>query len=143
MLLALIGIAALVSGIVFALLVSRRRDVEVVTLKPPTPVTSTDDSPEGLLRSGQKIAAIKRYRELHGVGLKEAKDAVDAMESGQPYALPAKTLLREVNDSDIEATIRRGALIDAIKLYREKNPGVGLKEAKDAVEAWRARLRAS
>lgn len=32
-----------------------------------------------LLRSGQKIAAIKAYREEHGVGLKEAKDAVEAL----------------------------------------------------------------
>jgi ribosomal protein L7/L12 len=31
-----------------------------------------------LLRSGQKIAAIKRWREETGVGLKEAKDAVEA-----------------------------------------------------------------
>nr|WP_276600013.1 ribosomal protein L7/L12 [Nannocystis sp. ILAH1] len=30
------------------------------------------------MRSNQKIAAIKRFREVHGVGLKEAKDAVDA-----------------------------------------------------------------
>ena len=29
---------------------------------------------------GRKINAIKLYRELYGVGLKEAKDAVDAME---------------------------------------------------------------
>lgn len=33
----------------------------------------------GFLLLGQKIAAIKRYRELTGVGLKEAKDAVEAM----------------------------------------------------------------
>lgn len=31
-----------------------------------------------LIRSNQKIMAIKRYREVTGVGLKEAKDAVDA-----------------------------------------------------------------
>jgi ribosomal protein L7/L12 len=31
-----------------------------------------------LLRTSQKILAIKRYREVTGVGLKEAKDAVDA-----------------------------------------------------------------
>jgi ribosomal protein L7/L12 len=31
-----------------------------------------------LLRGGQKIEAIKQYRAMHGVGLKEAKDAVDA-----------------------------------------------------------------
>ena len=30
-----------------------------------------------LARSGRKIEAIKRYRELTGVGLKEAKDAVE------------------------------------------------------------------
>ncbi|MGV3625752.1 MAG: ribosomal protein L7/L12 [Archangium sp.] len=143
MLLALIGVGVLVAGIAVTVLFMRRREAEVVTLKPPTPVTTTDSSPEGLMRAGQKIAAIKRFRELHGVGLKEAKDAVEAMERGQHFELPAKTLLREVADSDIEATIRRGALIDAIKLYREKNPGVGLKEAKDAVEAWRDRLRAS
>ena len=32
------------------------------------------------LLDGKKILAIKLYRELYGVGLKEAKDAVDAME---------------------------------------------------------------
>jgi ribosomal protein L7/L12 len=35
-----------------------------------------------LLRRRRKIEAIKRYRELTGVGLKEAKDAVDAIERG-------------------------------------------------------------
>jgi ribosomal protein L7/L12 len=33
---------------------------------------------DGLLQAGQKIAAIRAYRELHGVDLKTAKDAVDA-----------------------------------------------------------------
>lgn len=32
-----------------------------------------------LALNGRKIEAIKRYREVHGVGLKEAKDAVEAM----------------------------------------------------------------
>ncbi len=40
---------------------------------PPTP-----EEIDGLLQAGQKIAAIKAYRQLHGVGLKTAKDAVDA-----------------------------------------------------------------
>jgi ribosomal protein L7/L12 len=35
-----------------------------------------------LLAAGQKIEAIKLYRERTGVGLKEAKDAVDALERG-------------------------------------------------------------
>jgi len=36
-----------------------------------------------LIQSGQKIYAIKLFRETFGVGLKEAKDAVDAMEAGK------------------------------------------------------------
>lgn len=34
------------------------------------------------IRAGQKIQAIKVYREITGVGLKEAKDAVERMEAG-------------------------------------------------------------
>jgi ribosomal protein L7/L12 len=33
-----------------------------------------------LARSGRKIEAIKRYRELTGAGLKEAKDAVERIQ---------------------------------------------------------------
>jgi ribosomal protein L7/L12 len=46
----------------------RRREVL------PPPAATID----GLLQAGQKIAAIKAYREMHGVDLKTAKDAVDA-----------------------------------------------------------------
>jgi ribosomal protein L7/L12 len=144
-LLGLVVLGIVVLGAVIAF--SRGRNVEVVSLKPPPPgqpVLGPDASPEQLLRAGRKIEAIKRYRELTGSGLKEAKDAVEALErTGQPMILPSKaSLLREVSDADIEAQIRTGQLIDAIKLYREKN-GVGLKEAKDAVEAWRDRMRMS
>ncbi len=37
---------------------------------------------EQLLRRGQKIEAIKIYRQKTGVGLKEAKDVIDKMERG-------------------------------------------------------------
>ena len=144
----LIGIGVvflLVCGVIF-LVQAGKRGVEVVHLKPPAPgqpQLGADASPEELLRAGKKIEAIKRYRELTGASLKEAKDAVELVESGRSATLPPKSaLLRQVNDSEIEAQIRSGHMIDAIKLYREKN-GVGLKEAKDAVEAWRDKIRAS
>jgi ribosomal protein L7/L12 len=35
-----------------------------------------------LMQSGQKIEAIKRYRQITGTGLKEAKDTVEAMAAG-------------------------------------------------------------
>src|SRR5438067_947081 len=40
-----------------------------------------DDEVERLLAAGEKIAAIKSVRQKKGVGLKEAKDYVDAIES--------------------------------------------------------------
>jgi ribosomal protein L7/L12 len=50
--------------------------------KPTASDTSepTDATVEDFVRRGQTIEAIKLYREQHSVGLKEAKDAVDAME---------------------------------------------------------------
>ncbi|MHC5260408.1 ribosomal protein L7/L12 [Streptomyces sp. UC4497] len=41
------------------------------------------DGVRALVRDGKKIDAIKAYREATGVGLKEAKDEVDRIESGQ------------------------------------------------------------
>lgn len=47
--------------------------------RPPVvdPVALADPQLVAGLRDGRKIEAIKRYRELTGVGLKEAKDAID------------------------------------------------------------------
>jgi ribosomal protein L7/L12 len=51
---------------------------------PAAAPTAPDADPQvrALLQSGNKIEAIKRYRELTGVGLAEAKDAVEAIERG-------------------------------------------------------------
>jgi len=44
----------------------------------------------GQLRAGSKIGAVKVYRERFGGGLREAKEAVDRLEAGQPAGtLPA------------------------------------------------------
>jgi ribosomal protein L7/L12 len=42
--------------------------------------TSTDAELLRLINDGRKIEAIKRYRELTGAGLGEAKDAVEQLE---------------------------------------------------------------
>jgi ribosomal protein L7/L12 len=49
----------------------------------PTQIRPGGNSPtaadiDALLRAGQKIEAIKLYRQLHGVDLKAAKDVIDA-----------------------------------------------------------------
>jgi ribosomal protein L7/L12 len=47
---------------------------------PPEPVPAGMDEVLALLADGRKIPAIKRYREVTGAGLREAKDAVDEIE---------------------------------------------------------------
>lgn len=87
-----------------------------------------------LVRRGDRIAAIKRYREATGCSLKEAADFIDAREA------PAATAATP-DDDEVDAMIRAGQKIQAIKRWRELHGG-GLKEAKDAVEA-RAAVLAS
>lgn len=94
------------------------------------------DSLEGavrlLLTQGKKIAAIKLYREQTGVGLAEAKIAVESIERGD--GVPDRKVAAADPEQQILQLLAAGKKIEAIKLYREQM-GVGLKDAKDAVEA--------
>jgi len=92
---------------------------------------SLDGRVLALLRDGQKIEAIKLYRTMTGAGLKEAKDAVEAIERGE--SPPSVRSASIVDDADILELLRAGQKIRAIKLYREKT-GAHLAEAKNAVE---------
>lgn len=56
-----------------------RLGIDPAEVTPPEPPENSAIR-EALL-SGNKIYAIKLYRTFYGVGLKEAKDAIDAMES--------------------------------------------------------------
>ncbi len=110
-----------------------RRDVEEAS-------TSLEDDLRAFLDRGDKIGAIKLYREATGVGLAEATHAVNAFESGGalnassgPPATDEKSL-----EADVLNALSGNGTIAAIKLYRERTK-VGLKEAKDAVEAIAAR----
>lgn len=49
------------------------------TPRPPAELPTPNEEVRRLVREGNKIAAIKRYRELTGCGLKEAKDVVDTL----------------------------------------------------------------
>jgi large subunit ribosomal protein L7/L12 len=85
-----------------------------------------------LLSEGKKIEAVKLYREHTGVGLKQAKDAVEAIERGELF--PIAETVDEQLQRELIGLLHQGQKIEAIKLYRGRT-GVGLKEAKDAVEA--------
>lgn len=96
-----------------------------------------------LMQTGQKIKAIKAYRQATGAGLKEAKVAVERMVAGTNEASPqersAKTGPGLVDPEKLQALIREGRKIEAIKYIRQQR-GVGLKEAKEAVDWLEANL---
>ena len=84
------------------------------------------------LQQGQTIEAIKLLRTATGLGLKEAKDVIDAQQKGHPVTVPIASSIDQLPVSVLQA-IQSGNKIEAIKLLREQT-GLGLKEAKDAVE---------
>ena len=97
---------------------------------------NAEEAVRALLDRGNKIEAIKLVREQTGLGLKEAKDLVDAMGRGAPVSIVARTS-SHASGSNLDDEARRlvatGNLIEAVKLVRaQKN--LGLKEAKDYVE---------
>jgi ribosomal protein L7/L12 len=92
------------------------------------------------LNRGNVIEAFKLMRAASGLGLREAKQALDAYQRGKqpsaaqpefPRALPGGSLPPSV----VEA-LQRGNKIEAVTRLRQQT-GLGLKEAKDAVELFR------
>jgi ribosomal protein L7/L12 len=145
--LAAIAIAAL--AVVAAVFILRRSWGSSLSSTPRPPSAAQPGAPSAqiadtdlvqisaLLAQGNKIEAIKRVRELTGLGLKEAKDYVEAMEAGGvPPALPGAGAARPEGEgglAEVHALAAQGQKIEAIKRYRELT-GVGLKEAKDYVD---------
>ena len=105
-----------------------------ITGKQPSPSDDLDRRIRSLLDQGQNIAAIKLYREETGLGLAEAKAALEAMIGGQGLRIPKRNIPEGFFEGDVLRLLGDGKKIQAIKLYRE-HMGVGLKEAKDAVAA--------
>jgi ribosomal protein L7/L12/DNA-binding beta-propeller fold protein YncE len=98
-----------------------------------------------LAANHKKIEAIKLLRQLTNLGLKEAKELVEAMERGEQVGPIIFTQAADVQpgwqvnagtlDQDaLLDLLQRGQKIEAIRQVREAT-GLGLKESKDAVEA--------
>jgi len=96
------------------------------------PTADLEQQVRTLLGQGQMIAAVKLYKDQTGLGLAEAKQAVEAMQAGAAPASPPGI------GGDLEAELlgllRRGDKLEAVKLYRDRM-GVSLLEAKQAVES--------
>jgi ribosomal protein L7/L12 len=103
---------------------------------------------DALLRAGSKIQAIKVIREHTGLGLAEAKAIADrrGAQLAEDGAVPGERATDAPTPpepgalyAEIDPLIAEGQLIHAIKVARERT-GLGLKGAKDLVEARRDQL---
>jgi ribosomal protein L7/L12 len=86
------------------------------------------------LAAGRPINAIRLYRQYTGVGLAEAKQAVDQLSAGQtPQIADPSSDLSEDQLQSILAELRANQKIQAIKLHRQYTNS-DLAAAKIAVE---------
>jgi ribosomal protein L7/L12 len=96
-----------------------------------------------LLAKEQKISAIKLYRETTGSSLKDAKDAVEAIERGGAINIPLPAQVGEPDvflENQIKRLLSEKKKIEAVKIYREAY-NCGLKDAKDAVDLIQVKMR--
>jgi ribosomal protein L7/L12 len=84
-----------------------------------------------LIREGRIAEAIAVYRLFAGVDEYTAMDAVAALEDD---IRQGDQEVDALDDARIRALLAQGNKIEAIKVYRAQT-GLGLKAAKDAVEA--------
>ena len=100
------------------------------------PSADLEQQVRALLDQGQKIDAVKLYKDRTGVSLAEANQAVEAMQADAGPPSPADL------GGDLEAELLRllggGRKLEAVKLYKERME-VSLLEAKQAVESLAAR----
>ncbi|MGB1013012.1 MAG: ribosomal protein L7/L12 [Nannocystaceae bacterium] len=112
---------------------------------------STREEIEKHIGNGKKLMAIKVYRDITGLGLRESKDAVDAFiregrwstQANRALALPRRSATPqtpEVSLDSVVAYIQKQSKIGAIKELRQLT-GLGLKESKEAVEMYMQQRR--
>jgi ribosomal protein L7/L12 len=103
------------------------------------------NAPKGLppavmqaLERGEIMTAVKLLSKS-GIGLKEAKDAIDAHTSARRESASPSSFTTRIAGAplppEVLSALEQGNKIEAIRLMREKT-GLGLKEAKEAVDAY-------
>ncbi len=93
-----------------------------------------------MMAQGRKIEAIKLLRELTGMGLAEAKSAVERLEAGEPLPPFERGTARELPE-DVRQLASTGHAIEAVKRLRERT-GMSLKDAKELVDSVPLKLEA-
>lgn len=143
-----IGVVSLVTGFILT-----RPKYTATPIKLRMTVEISDEVKERirtLLNEHRKIEAIKVLREATGLGLKGAKDIVDAMANGTPLtqlvgsgnsSTSVDPSLSDRSSAGVDAKVQmlvdQGRKIDAIRELRQQT-GLDLKHAKDIVDSMTA-----
>jgi large subunit ribosomal protein L7/L12 len=101
---------------------------------PPLPSDGLVRRVQALLDNGQKIEAIKLYREEIASSLLDAKRAVEALDAGRQPPPERERSAADNWQDDVLSLLSQGKKIQAVKLYQQRMGG-GLQAAKQAVEA--------
>lgn len=97
-------------------------------------MVEVDEQLAQLISNGEKIAAIKLLREHTGMGLAEAKAAVEHATAGG--RAPVATAVAAGDDGipdEVRALVERGERIAAIRLLRERQ-GIDLMDSKQRID---------
>lgn len=101
---------------------------------------SSPDLPEAAieaLNAGDKIEAIRIVREATGLGLKEAKDAVERYVPGDQPRREPRSIDENVLPLAAVLALHNGRMVEAVKIVRQEHR-MGLKDAKDTVDRYLA-----
>jgi len=111
-------------------------------MNPPSPRTHTDEEVKRLASLGEMISAIKLYRQIHHVGLKQAKDAVEALAGVAPAARPTAASINLSTETQrrLEILFPEGQRLEAVRLLTEEC-GNNLPLCQDEDEAGLERIR--
>jgi ribosomal protein L7/L12 len=139
----LIGLAVLITVVLFIIIArgASARPAMVVDPEEIDLVAVNDPEVQDAMAQGKKIEAIKAYRVLTGVGLKDAKEVIDFLMAGGELDAKKK---RQKPPVDAAAGIRdllhEGRRDEAVDLYA-KFAGVDLYTAQDAVDEIEREMR--
>jgi ribosomal protein L7/L12 len=131
----LITLALGAASVLLAIFTARRQRQEVSTARPRLP-RQEELEDEGAspavaahLAQGNKISAIKAYRDETGAGLYDSKVAVDQLAS----RVRARDFVAAGASERVASVLASGDTIGAIKAYREET-GAGLPDAKARID---------
>ena len=102
-----------------------------------TPDTPLPADVLAALARGRSVEAIKLLRSATGIGLKEAKLAIDQHLRGHPLAAPARAATTSASvalPAPVAEALQRGNKLEAIQLLH-RHTGLALKDAANAIAA--------